>query len=391
VLKHSRRRFSFLPDRRGSSLIVALIFSLVLAVIMAASLSRSIYSWLNVQRSYRFNQALQVAESGIEQTLLEMNHNLDVNYDNTQLSGTIVDGWGTHLGEYEVTVVPNPDHSSIKIITSHAAVPLLSSSRRIMVDRTVRVSVRRTEFAPDLFNYAIYTPRFIDTNGITEIHGNTKSGEMIETSGGDDPHDRVEQYTYDWYDEENGVWVTDQAQVVEGLNLDADPTNDVVLPFDEFTLEQLKEISIAQGYYFEYEPDEDELPASYWWDEAAQIPNVVYITSDIHITGNYNFGGLIIIVGDLISEDTDIAFGGSHEIDGIIYTTGGFRTHGGGNVEINIDGAVFCGSATMQGHARIDYNWTYVNALKNLTAASQKFRLATWREVLPGEEEGSDV
>ncbi len=371
---------------RGSTLVVALIFSMVLALIMAASISRSVYSWLNTQRSYRHSQALQVAESGLEQTLSLMNANLNFNYDYTMHQRSVSDGWGSGIGQYIVSVEPSALDADIKILTARGAVPGLQSVLRNKSERTVRIAVRRTTFDLDLWGFAIYTPTYIDLNGITEIHGDTKSGELVESTANiPDPHDRIEQFTYDWFDEENGVWVFDEpAEVYEGFNMDADPTNDVVLPFDEYILEALQQISLSQGYYFDTEPRPEELPTSFFQPDGI-TPNVVYISDDIHLSGNYNFGGLIIVVGDVISDEADAAFGGNHDVDGIIYTTGGFRTHGGGENQISIDGGVFCGSADLQGHTVVEYNWTYMNALKDLVFASNKFRFFTWRELL-GEE-----
>lgn len=380
----------FKGAQQGSTLVVALIFSGVLAIVMAASLSRSVYSWLNTERSYRHNQSLQVAESGVEQTLSVMNANLGTNYDYTIHTGSLVDDWGSPIGDYIASVEPNALDSNFKIITARAGVPDLAAALRNKTERTIRVAVRRTTFPLDVWGYAIYTPTFIDMNGITEVHGNTKSGEMLISTANIDPYDRVEQFTYDWYDEDNAVWVTDYAEVLEGFNLDADPTNDVVLPFDEYILEALKQIAISQGYYFETEPSPDQLPLEFFQPDGV-TPNVVYIADDIHLAGNYDFGGLIIVVGDIISDEVDAVFGGSHNIDGIIYNTGGFRTHGGGNVSINVDGGVFCGSATCQGHTVVEYNWTYMNALKNLILSSQKFRFVSWRELLGPEAQAVAV
>lgn len=388
MYRTERQRLSGICARRGSTLVLALIFSLVLGIIIAASLSRTVYTWLTTQRSYRFNQALQVAECGIERVLNEMNTNLALDYDNTVTDGTVVDAWNVQIGEYSVRVDPNPMTPSIKVLTSRAAVPLLASQRRIKVERTVRVAVRRTQFPVDLYKYAIYTPKFISTNGITEIHGNTKSGELISSTGNLEPHLRVTQYPYQYWDEETESVETAFGQVYEGYNMDDDPTNDVVLPWDEYILEYLKNISINQGYFFESEPREDQLPRGYFQPDGV-TPNVVFITSDIHLAGNYQFGGLIVVVGNIITEEASATFGGSHQVDGIVYSTGGFRTHGGGNRTINIDGGVFCGSATLQGHTRVQYNWVYMDALKNLVNASNKFRFSSWREVMASEETSS--
>jgi hypothetical protein len=162
--------------------------------------------------------------------------------------------------------------------------------------------------------------------------------------------------------------------------MDTNPDNDVVLPFDEYTLEQFKQMAIDQGNYFGSEPRTNELPSGFFQPDGV-TPNVVFINDSIHLSGNYTIGGLIFVIGTAYEEPEDAEFGGSNLIEGIIYTTGMFRTHGGGNKTLNVNGGVYCGSANMQGHAAVEYEWEYFDALKNLANASKKFRFLSWQEV----------
>lgn len=383
---------------RGSALTVTLIMTMVLSVIVGASLSRCLATWNDIGRSYHRDGALQVAESGVEMGIYALNHTgvtptsgqsglgsltsgLTGLSSLESLSGDFTDAAGSIIGSYSVSVVPVPGNNMRRTITSTGTVPPLSVSSQSRVNRTVRVTVERWQFDADIFGAAIYTPTWIDTNGITEIHGNTISGNLIRTVGSGDPHDRVEQYEYEYFDEVTQSVQTGFGEVDEGRNMDSDPDNDVVLPFDEFTLEQFKQISISQGLYFESEPKISQMPTSFFQPDGV-TPNVVFITGSIHMSGNFTIGGLIFVVGDIYSQPEDAEFGGNDIIEGIIYTTGMFRTHGGGNKSINVNGGVFCGSANMQGHAVVEYNWEYFDALKNLANASNKFRFLSWQEMV---------
>ena len=374
---------------------------MVLAVIAGASLSRSLYTWNEMGRSFHRDSALHVAESGVEMTIYALNHqrssgeSLPGDFGQliyslsglgsvTNLNGVFTDANGQSVGSYATTVEFDPTNPARAFITSVGTVPPGEVFSKSRVNRTVRVVVHRKEYEADAFGAAVYTPTWIDTNGITEIHGNIVSGDSVRTVGSGDPHDRVTQYTYDYWDEDAGEVKTAYGECDEGRNLDADPDNDVVLPFDEFVLERFKEIAMEQGYYFNYEPRQSELPTSFYQPDGV-TPNIVFITSSVHITGNYVIGGVIFVVGDIIGEVENAEFGGNDQIEGIIYTTGLFRTHGGGNRSINVNGGVFCGVANLQGHATVEYNWEYFDALKNMALASNKFRFVSWQEIIGDE------
>ena len=384
-------------SQEGTALVVALVSTLVVSVLVGASLSRCLYTWNEMGRSYHRDAALHTAESGAEMAIFALNHpNAQEDYgesgfesvlrslaaegDVTSLSGGLADASGQTLGDYSVSVQTDPSNPQRAFVTSTATVPPESANSNSRVSRTVRVVIQRRGFPPGTFGNAIYTPTWIDTNGVTEIHGNTVSGNYIRTVGNDDPHDRVTPYEYQYWDEDTQSVQTAYGTCDEGRNTDADPDNDVVLPFDEFILDQFKQISIEQGYCFDYEPSQAELPTSFYQPDGV-TPNVVFITSSIHICGNYTIGGLFFVVGDILSEEEDAEFGGNDLIEGIVYTTGLFRTHGGGNMSININGGVFCGVANLQGNATVQYNWQYFEALENLALSSNKYRFVSWQEI----------
>jgi hypothetical protein len=376
---------------------------MVLSVIVGASLSRSLYTWNEMGRSFHRDSALHIAESGVEMTIYALNHqradgvfpagdfggvirSLSGLASVVNLAGNLTDANGESVGSYSTAVEFDATNPARAFVTSTGTVPPSDVFSQSRVHRTVRVVIQRKEFEAEVFDAAIYTPSWVDTNGITEIHGPVVAGNEIRTVGGGDPHLRVTQYPYDYWDEEAGEVTSAFGTCDEGRNADADPDNDVVLPFDEFVLERFKEVAVEQGYYFNYEPRQSELPTRFYQPDGV-TPNIVFITSSVHITGNYVIGGVIFVVGDIIGLPEDAEFGGNDQIEGIIYTTGLFRTHGGGNKSINVNGGVYCGSANLQGHAVVEYNWEYFDALKDMALSSNKFRFVSWQEKIG--EEGS--
>lgn len=118
-------------------------------------------------------------------------------------------------------------------------------------------------------------------------------------------------------------------------------------------------------------------PPTFWFDEANSIPNVVYVEADLIITGNTVAGGFIVVGGDVIE---DVELKGNVTIDGCIYTRGYFENKGGGNT-LNVNGGVWAGNyATLRGNAKIDYNETYMNAIRQNIDPSTEVQLISWRE-----------
>lgn len=387
----------------GSAIITALMITLALSVIIGSSLSRSLFTWNESGRSYHRENALHVAESGVEMTIYALNHqraNARATYSGdfgsvlrglSQLAavpgvnGDLADANGQAVGSYATTVTIDPTNVNRAFVEATGTAPPESVSSNSRENRRLQVVIERINVDPEVFDTAIYTPTWIDTNGITEIHGNTISGNQIRSSGNVDPHLRVTQYQYSYWDDATETVQTAFGACDEGRNEDADPDNDVVLPFDEFTLEAFKEIAVEQGHYFDTEPRAADLPTTFFQPDGV-TPNVVFITSSVKMAGNFTIGGIIFVVGDIISDPANAEFAGNDRINGIIYTTGVFRTSGGGNKAINVDGGVFCGSANMQGHAIVSYNWQYMKALEDIALLSMKYRFVSWHEVTGGDD-----
>ena len=118
-------------------------------------------------------------------------------------------------------------------------------------------------------------------------------------------------------------------------------------------------------------------PESFWFDEANGIPNFVYVEADLIITGNKTIGGFIVVGGDVIE---NVELKGNVTVNGCIYTRGYFENKGGGNA-LNVDGGIWAGNyATLRGNAKIDYNKTYMDAIRYNIDPSTEVQLISWRE-----------
>lgn len=125
-----------------------------------------------------------------------------------------------------------------------------------------------------------------------------------------------------------------------------------------------------------------DFPTSFWFDNSDPdplnwIPNVVYIESDLILRGNLVAGGFIIVGGDVID---NVELGGNASIDGCVYTRGYFQNKGGGN-SLNVNGGIWAGDyVTLRGNAKVDYNATYMDAIRRNINPSTEVQLISWRE-----------
>jgi hypothetical protein len=384
-------------NAKGSALVTALLLTIVLAVIVGASLARSLYTWNDIGVSYHREAALHAAESGVEMAIFAVNHQysepdytgtgfnkllLSLCYNNFDrpLTGSIEDYSGEAIGTYHAKVEFDPVHVERAVITATGTVPPPDRFSNNRETRMLRVVVHRHVVRPEIYKAAIWTPTMLSANGITEVHGLGYIGEELWSSENIDPYERFNQFEYETLDDSGSV-ITATGEALTGWNLDEDPDNDVVLPFDEFILEYFKQEAIKQGNYYDQAPKVNQLPTSFFQDDGV-TPNIVFITDTMQITGNCRVGGLIFVVGDMFSDPEDIVFGGNITVDGIIYTTGQFNTVGGGNRVVNVLGGAFCGEGNLLGNAVIEYEWEYYEALRDLVILGNVYRFKSWQEII---------
>jgi len=306
-------------NKKGVALILVLVIVLVLVILGGAMLSRSIAE-VNLSNRYLESvQAFWLAESGINQALID----LRLDYNTTSVASTTFG-----VGGYSAAITVNLDGT--RTVTSTGFIPSSGTPR---IQRILESVVNRLPHTPaNFFDNAVYSSGDI-----------TLSGAAYSVTG-----DVIYSGTLTGTDSEITGDVTDDPSITPVARLDFD---------------QLKTISQGQGNYHDADNLDGPFPASFWFDEAAGIPNVVYLEGTFTLTGNNSLGGFYVVGGDVVYDAT---LGGNVNVEGAIYTLGSFTLNGGGNV-LNVNGGVWSGGdTTIEGSSDIAYNADYMNAIKNL-------------------------
>lgn len=326
-------------NKKGVVLIIGLAF-LVLFVTIAVWSIATITSEFNIiKRSTHSLEAFYLAESGIHKALYELRKD----YGSTGWTGCfVIDWYGLSKGEYEVGV---SDVAGNKRVVSTGYFPHKAG---YYVKRSVEVDI-----APPtpgwFFGNAIVAGENVDLNGSYTVNGNILYGESINPAG-------------------------------LGQKFDS------LFPMLDF--EQLKGIAVAQGnLYTQARIDSnDPFPSDFWYDETNNVPNVVYIETNLVLKGNVGtLCGFFVVAGDVITNpdpedvEADTTINGNGTIDGCVYTLGDFRINGGGN-GLGVTGGVWGrDEVRLNGNAQVSYNQGYMNAISGLNIGF-KPQIIMWRE-----------
>lgn len=306
-------------DKKGSVLVmcfmVITVFSIMSAAMFAGSVSENVFT----KRYSEFTQAFWLAEAGANKALDE----LRVSYATTSVADTAMGAGG-----YSATITNNPDGT--RTVTSAGFIPYLAPFR---VQRAIQVVMNKLPMVPpNFYNSALYSA------GNVVIKGNS-------------------------YDIEGDVIYAGTISSNTG-NIDGTITHDpAISPLASLSFNQLRAISKSQGNYHNSSQLNGPFPNTFWYDEAAGIPNVVFLEGNLDLTGKTSVGGFFVVGGEVIY---DAVISGNVSVKGCIYTRGNFTINGGGN-SLNIEGGVWTGTgATLNGNAKIDYHGTYMQAIQNL-------------------------
>ena len=365
----------------GFALLIVIASMLVLALMTAGIIALSKANFTQQAHEVNYSRALDVAEAGLEKGLWELNQNSGWSGEDY----TISDVNANSIGSYTVVVSSVAGEPNKLALQSTGYVPAQSEESDYLESRTIRIVINKSGFDSEWPKDALVSETIFEAQGNDEIHGKGRIGQTVNTSGNIDPED-VFDHDYTDYDDDDTTYtnpITRHGSAEWELNTDSDPDNDVVLPFDDYMLEQFKLIAIAQQQadgitrYFDHEPNGAEDHAltalgSFYFEEPSEdnpygIPNIIFIEDRVHLSGNREWYGTIFATGDRAW------FSGSLTVEGVIYTKGQFRGMGGGNAEYNIHGGVLANSARMNGHASIVYHKPYLDSLNALAIA--KYRL----------------
>jgi hypothetical protein len=317
-------------NKKGSALFFALLIIVVLAILGAAIISRSIYESRLAQRNLESTQAFWLAEAGIARVL-----------SGWRTSATFTAIANTSLGPGEYEVVRNLSSSA----SAHGYVPSKAAFR---VRRTIELTI------PFYGDNVLYVAGALDANG-NPVGGNiTVSGASNSVNGA----------------------VSYSGSLSGTLNAPSVMRDPTICPLNLFNFDTLKVISQAQGNYHDASQLNGPFPTSFWFDEANGIPNVVYLEGNLDLAGGgqKQISGFFVVGGELICDAT---ISGNRGVNGCIYTQGDFRINGGGNA-VNVNGAVWVGGdVELKGGVDLRYNRSYIEAIQKLRADDFK---PIWRD-----------
>jgi len=317
-------------NKKGVALILVLVIVLILVLLGGAMLSRSIAE-VNLSNRYLESvQAFWLAEAGVGQAL----YDLRVDYNVTSVSSTVCGAGG-----YSAVIVHNLD--TTRTVTASGFIPSTGTPR---VQRILEVLMNQyATTPPNFFSHAIYSGGALTFDGSAYgVTGDVVYGGVLTGSTS----------------KVNGVITSDSS----------------IVPLAHLNFDQLKAISQGQSNYHDAENLSGPFPASFWYDEANGIPNVVYLEGTFTLSGTSAIGGFYVVGGDVVF---DAAVGGNTAISGAVYTLGDITLSGGGNV-LNVDGGVWSGqNATITGSSDIAYNAGYMAAIQNLGIGTE-VQMLSW-------------
>jgi len=327
--------------KRGAILIITFMV-IVMLVIISMGIFVRMFSESRAAERHRDNAvAFYLAEAAVDSAIKQLPSNL------APATGVVL-GTGNGIGRYSFTITTLAAGSEWEIVGT-GYVPDIAAAR---AQKTIRAVVAKRELGDFFWENAITSAGPVNFNGnkfvVTSPPGywDVRYGNTIF-----DDHDRIE------------------------ADKEIKDTNVSPLPLLDF--QNLLAIAAAQNHV--YTGYDSSMPTTFYYDQAAGIPNVVYIQGELDISGKTKVGGFIIVGGDVI-QNVDIS--GNAAIDGCIYTRGSFRNTGGGNQSININGGIWAGDAgcTLNGSIVVAYNKEYMDAIRYNLNPSTVIQLISWRE-----------
>ena len=337
-------------NKKGIALIITFAIILVLTILGAAIISRSI-SENNIAKRYsETTQAFWLSEAGINRALYELRNNYSLGSIAPTQSGS---------GGYQVTISQSGQN---RIVTSTGYLPF---SGQVRASRSIE-AVMSKSIPPNFYDNAIYSAGEVDLNGNSySITGDIRYADEIDNTGN-----------------------------VNGT-ITQDPS---INPLARFDFQELRDRSSQQQNVYVMSGNQlvneatgqQSFPGSFWYspptdpdDPTTGTPNIVYIEGDLQLNGNIGtIGGFFVVVGDVLNNSGatyDATVNGNGQIEGAIYTRGEFRINGGGG-NLNINGGVWAGEeAELNGNAQVSYNNSYMNAIGNLNLAAD-VQISSWRD-----------
>lgn len=310
-------------NKRGVVLIICYMVIVVLSILGAAFLMRSISERSVVSKYFDSTQAFWLAEAGVSQALVEMEAN---DWKPVDIELSLLG-----RGEYKV------EKKNASTIWAHGFIP---SESTCQVERIIELSIP-------------YYGGVLFIVGDINISGDSYSidGNVIYAGEANPP-------------------IIPPPDNITGT-VTYDPT---IKQLDQLKFDQLRVLSQSQGNYHDDEHLGPPFPDSFWYSPG--VPNVVFLEGPFTLTGNNSVHGFFVVGGEAIY-DTTIA--GNVSVDGCIYAQGDFTVKGGGGV-MNVTGGIWVGqNATLKGGITLEYNADYMSGVQALGMSKTKPKIL-WRE-----------
>ncbi|MDO9572764.1 MAG: hypothetical protein Q7J37_02635 [Candidatus Omnitrophota bacterium] len=335
--------------RRGMALVFALVTVLVLTVLGSLALFRSISENRISRVSLEEAQALLLADAGVNRAQYQIRQNFN-------LSGSNLFTTSSSPGKYNFDVsISSPFGVRNYTVIGRGCLPAncncTSLPNNCNMTREVKASMNEYQNTPGFYANAIYSAGNIAI-GNDPVGGDVLSGGTV--TGPVDPGSTITQ--------------NDPTLQANGL-----PSLD---------FESLRQTSIDQGWY-NASTNVTTYPTSFWKvapspSDLIGVPNVVFVNGDFSIAGGKQVvGGFVVVGGNTIY---DAAISGNASIDGCLYTRGDIVLNGGGGPTIvNITGGVWAGgTVSMNGNPHIDYNESYMYAIRDALHPNTDVRIIAW-------------
>jgi Tfp pilus assembly protein PilX len=341
-------------NKRGVALILGFMVIVVLTILGAAVISRSVSERLVAQRCIEANQAFWLAEAGVARAQYELRKNPDLSDGNNLLSPVPVLGPGEYNFDLTKSTVLGVTNYTV---TARGCIPnncnCVSLPNNCRATRILQATMNQYQNIPTgFYDNAIYSAGNVTIGSNCVVNGDVFSGGTISgpVNGDRTPNDP-----------------TLQANGLPGLSFD-----------------QLRQKSIEQGWYNPNTNTTTYPTDSFWYvapspDNPIGVPNVVFVNSDFNLVGgNQVVKGFIVVGGNTIY---NAEIGGNATVDGCIYTRGNIWLHGGGGKLINVRGGVWAGgTTTLEGNEQIDYNATYMTAIRDGLNPNIDIRITAWQD-----------
>ena len=315
-------------DKKGAVLIYCFLVIVVLTILGVAIFNKSVSERSLAQKYVDSTRAFWLSEAGVNQALSELRDN----YNTASVSAT-------ELGEGGFSASISTSGSN-KTVSATGYVPFSGTT---VASREIQVEISK-DIPDNFYNNAIYAA------GELELKGNayTVTGNVMYGDELDNAHNHV-----------TGT-------------ITHDPS---ISPLARFNFQELRDLSSAQQNVYvvsgkklvNQATGSSAFPSSFWYNEAASTPNIVYIEGDLSLKGNIGtIGGFYAVVGNVITDpdaEQDATINGNGEVNGAIYTRGEFNINGGGG-NLNVNGGIWSGDeAELNGNVNAVYNQTYMDAI----------------------------